>query len=177
MQREQVILQPNDAPRDSETEKHILLTLQPRVPAGSLSLAELPAGMLDNSGTFSGAAAKEIKEETGLEIAESELVNLTELGLPSTEDLTGERLQQGVYPSPGGCDEFVPIFLHQRRVPRAQLQQWQGKLTGLREEGEKITLKLVKLDEVWKEGGRDAKVLSGWALYEGLRRQGRLQDP
>ena len=153
----------------------MLLTLQPRVPAGSLALAELPAGMVDDSGTFSGAAAKEIKEEIGLEIEESTLIDLTKLALPAGgEDGQAEALQQGVYPSPGGCDEFVPIFLHQRRVPRDQLDGWSGKLTGLRDEGEKITLKLVKLEDAWKEGGRDAKVLSGWALYEGLRREGKI---
>ncbi|KAI9845723.1 MAG: hypothetical protein M1837_004556 [Sclerophora amabilis] len=172
-----VILQPDDIPIGSETEKYVLLTLQPRIPAGSLSLAELPAGMIDDSGTFSGAAAKEIQEETGLNIPQSELLDLTALGLPSTNERTGEILQRGVYPSPGGCDEFVPIFLHQKRVPRRSLKDWQGKLTGLREEGEKITLKLVRLDDLWREGGRDGKALAGWALYEGLRKEGKIKGP
>ena len=153
----------------------MLLTLQPRIPAGSLALAELPAGMIDDSGTFSGAAAKEIQEEIGLEIEESSLIDLTKLALPSKGEAgQAEALQQGVYPSPGGCDEFVAIFLHQRRVPREQLDSWSGKLTGLRDQGEKITLKLVRLEDAWKEGGRDAKVLAAWALYEGLRREGRI---
>jgi len=136
--------------------------------------------MLDDSGTFSGGAAKEIQEETGLSIPESELINLTALALspsPSSVDNntdSGEKLQEGVYPSPGGCDEFVPIFLWQKRVPRGQLKEWQGKLTGLREEGEKITLMLCLLEKVWRTGGRDAKVLAGWALYEGLRREGKI---
>jgi len=136
--------------------------------------------MLDDSGTFSGGAAKEIQEETGLSIPESELINLTALALspsPSSVDNntdSGEKLQEGVYPSPGGCDEFVPIFLWQKRVPRGQLKEWQGKLTGLREEGEKITLMLCPLEKVWRTGGRDAKVLAGWALYEGLRREGKI---
>ncbi|KAI9696419.1 MAG: hypothetical protein M1836_005697 [Candelina mexicana] len=169
-----IILQPDDAPKDSEADKHVILTLQPRIPAGSLSLTELPAGMIDDSGTFAGAAAKEIKEEIGLEIPQDQLTDMTKLALPSTEGTTGEKLQQGTYPSPGGCDEFVPIFLHQRRVPREQLNEWQGKLTGLREHGEKITLKLVSLEKLWREGGRDAKVLAGWAFYEELRKEGRF---
>lgn len=136
--------------------------------------------MLDDSGTFSGGAAKEIQEETGLSIPEFELINLTALALsPSSSSAnndadSGEKLQEGVYPSPGGCDEFVPIFLWQKRVPRGQLKEWQGKLTGLREEGEKITLILCPLENVWRMGGRDAKVLAGWALYEGLRREGKI---
>ena len=161
-------------PANTEKDKHVILTLQPRIPSGSLSLAELPAGMLDDSGTFSGGAAKEIEEETGLKIAAEDLIDLTELVLPKSSSKDEEHLQQGVYPSPGGCDEFVPLFLYQKRIPREQLKDWSGKLTGLREHGEKITLKLCQLEKVWREGCRDAKVLSAWALYEGLRREGKI---
>ena len=169
-----MILQPDDARPDSEDEKQVILTLQPRVPAGSLALAELPAGMLDDSGAFAGGAAKEIEEETGLQIPAEELISLTDLALPKAQSEQDERLQQGVYPSPGGCDEFVPLFLWQKRVPRDTLKQWEGKLTGLREHGEKITLKLCPIDKLWMEGGRDAKALAGWALYEGLRREEKI---
>ncbi|KAI9676167.1 MAG: hypothetical protein M1817_000912 [Caeruleum heppii] len=172
-----VILQPDDAPQNSEKDKHVLLTVQPRLPAGSLTLTELPAGMIDDSGTFAGAAAKEIEEELSLSIPESDLLDMTALALPTTTHTTGEKLQQGVYTSPGGSDEFVPLFLHQRRVPRGQLREWEGKLTGVREHGEKITLRIVRLEEVWREGGRDAKVLSAVALYEGLRREGKISGP
>lgn len=165
----QVILQPDDVPEASETDKYLILTVQPRIPAGSLALAELPAGMIDDSGSFTGAAAKEIQEEIGLEIAQSQLIDLTSLAIPSSE-----RLQRAVYPSPGGSDEFLAVLLHQRRIPQGQLRDWQGKLTGLRDHGEKITLRLVRLEDAWMEAGRDAKVLAGWALYEGLRRRGRI---
>jgi hypothetical protein len=60
---------------------------------------------------------------------------------------------------PRGYDEYVPIFLHEKRVKREQLDEWTGKLTGLRDEGEKITLKLVRLEDLWWEGARDAKAL------------------
>ncbi len=169
-----LVLQPADVPKDTEDEKQVILTLQPRIPAGSLTLPELPAGMLDDSGTFRGAAAKEIEEETGLKVPAEDLINMTELALPKALNEEDEYLQQGVYPSPGGCDEFVPLFLWQKRIPRGQMKEWQGKLTGLRDHGEKITLMLAPLDQVWKVGGRDAKVLSAWALYEGLRKEGKL---
>lgn len=173
----QLLLQPDDSPPHTETDKHVILTLQPRIPAGSLNFVELPAGMLDDSGTFSGAAAKEIEEETGLEIEASELTNLTELALSASPDGQGddeEHLQAGLYPSPGGSDEFIPIFLWQKRIPREQLQEWTGKLTGLRDEGEKITLKLTRLEDLWRVGVRDGKTLAAYALYEGLRRIGKL---
>ena len=130
--------------------------------------------MLDDSGTFSGGAAKEIEEETGLKISAEDLIDLTRLALstPSSDEV--EHLQYGVYPSAGGCDEFVPLFLYQKRIPREQLKDWSGKLTGLREHGEKITLKLCPLEKLWRDGGRDAKALAAWALYEGLRGEGKI---
>lgn len=89
-------------------------------------------------------------------------------------EIEKECLQKGVYPSPGGSDEFIPIFLCQKRMEREEIEMLKGKLTGLRDEREKITLKLVPLEELWKEGLRDAKSLAAWALYEGLKREGRI---
>ena len=105
-------------PEGSEKDKHVILTVQPRVPAGSLAMVELPAGMLDGD-TFAGGAAKEIKEETGLEIPEADLTNMTELALAGVPQ-DKEQLQSAVYPSCGGSDEFIPIFLWQKRIPRSE---------------------------------------------------------
>ncbi|KAM7201955.1 Nudix hydrolase [Naviculisporaceae sp. PSN 640] len=183
----------NEPAKDKEEEeRYVLLTVQPRIAAGSLEFVELPAGMVDEAGNFSGTAAREIQEELGLEIPASELVCLSDLafgvsstssrqssGTTSTTEKEEEickdgNLPRGVYPSPGACDEYIPIFMHERRVPRDQLGEWTGRLTGLREEGEKITLKLVKMGDLWKEAGRDAKALSAIALWEGLRREGKI---
>jgi len=165
-----VVLQPDDLPAGSQEGKHVLLTVQPRVAGGSLQFVELPAGMVDN-GTFKGSAASEIKEELGLDIPENELIDLTQLAIPEGR---GEENPRAIWPSAGGCDEYIPIFLHEKKIPRAQLKEWTGKLTGLRDHGEKITLKLVKLEDLWWEGARDAKALGAWALWEGLRRNGKL---
>ena len=170
-----LILQPDDVPAGTETDKQVILTVQPRIPGGSLAMTELPAGMLDDAGTFAGGAAKEISEETGLEIPESDLLNMTEAAIPEADADSEERLQRAMYPSVGGSDEFIPLFLWQKRVPRDTLKQWQGKLTGLRDHGEKITLRLCPLEDLWKIGARDAKSLGAIALYEGLRRQGKLE--
>ncbi|KKZ68310.1 hypothetical protein EMCG_05985 [[Emmonsia] crescens] len=190
-----LILQPSDIPQTSEADKHVILTIQPRIPAGSLAFPEIPAGMLGDSGTFAGRAAKEIEEETGLIIPQDELIDLTALAnsLPkrgrkqqggeeggregrkySNGDGDRERLQTGVYPSPGGCDEFIPLFLCQKRMARKEIEELQGKLTGLRKDGEKISLKVVRLEEVWREAWRDGKTLAAWALYQGLKGEGLL---
>ncbi|OHE99740.1 NUDIX domain-containing protein [Colletotrichum orchidophilum] len=170
-----VMLIPDDAPPDSD-ERYVVLTVQPRVPVGSLSFVELPAGMVDDSGSFAGAAAKEIQEELGLEIHESKLTCLSELAGAgrSAGNEAEEGLAEAMYPSAGGCDEFVTLYSHDKRIPRRQLKDWSGKLTGLRDHGEKITLKLVPMKDLWREGARDSKCLAALALWEGLRREGMI---
>ncbi|KAI1181271.1 hypothetical protein F4777DRAFT_526659 [Nemania sp. FL0916] len=194
-----VILVPDDDAE--EDERYVLLTVQPRIPAGSLAFAELPAGMVDDDGEesgegkFAGTAAREIYEELGIEIPASELVCLSDLAATDEEkdgkgkeeeggkekkgdeDEDGEEegLPSAMYPSAGGCDEYVPIYMHERRVPRHTLAEWAGKLTGLRDHGERITLKLVPMRDLWREGRRDSKALAALALWEGLRREGKLR--
>jgi 8-oxo-dGTP pyrophosphatase MutT (NUDIX family) len=138
-----MILQPDDATENDESEKYVLMTIQPRIAAGSLRFAEIPAGMLDDAGTFSGGAAKEIEEETGLKVEAGELIDMTALAL--ADEKNDEQLQNGMWSTPGGCDEFIPLFLYQKRISRSQLEDFRGKLTGLRDEGEKITVKVVSL--------------------------------
>ena len=162
-----VILAPEDDPAD----RHVLMTVQPRVAAGSLAFCELPAGMMDGQDEFAGQAAKEIKEELGMTIAASELKNLSELAGLGPGD---EGLPEAMFPSPGACDEHITIFSHEKVVTRKQMDEFAGKLTGLRDEGEKITLKLVKLANVWREGARDGKTLAALALWEGLKREGKV---
>lgn len=169
-----LILKPDDAKSDDE--EVVILANQPRIPAGTFSFIEIPAGMLDDSGTFSGAAAKEIEEETGLTIEEKDLIDMTRLTLQSEGRIEGhdQVLQDAIYPSPGGSDEFIPLFLSRKTMPRSEIEKMQGKLTGLRDHGEKISLMIVKLKDVWKVAGRDAKTLSALCMYDGLRRDGRL---
>lgn len=38
-----------------------------------------------------------------------------------------------------------------------------------------ITLRLCDYNDLWREGARDAKSMTAWALYEGLNRTGVLQ--
>lgn len=167
-----VMLVPDDAAPGSD-ERYVVLTVQPRIPAGSLSFAELPAGMVDDAGSFKGAAAKEMEEELGVTIHEDDLTCLSKMAGPAPQDVD-EGLAAAMFPSAGGCDEHVTLYSHERRVPRDQLREWSGRLTGLRSQGEKITLKLVPMRHLWKEGARDAKALGALALWEGLRREKKL---
>lgn len=147
-----------------EGEEWVILTKQPRVPVGCSGLLELPAGMLDESGDFAGVAAKEMAEETGVKLRTADLIDLTAKAQPSS---------RGVYPSAGGCDEFLRLMFHERTVTRAELDAMRGKATGLLEEGEVIVLELVELKNLWRVCN-DAKALSSLALYQNLRAAGEL---
>jgi 8-oxo-dGTP pyrophosphatase MutT (NUDIX family) len=167
------MLIPDDVTPESE-ERYVVLTVQPRVPAGSLSFVELPAGMVDDAGSFKGAAAQEIQEELGVTIHEDELTNLSELAASSMESDVEEGLAQAMFPSAGGCDEHITIFSYEKRLPRDKIREWSGRLTGLREHGEKITLKVVPMEQAWREGARDAKCLAALALWRGLKDEKKL---
>lgn len=79
-------------PSDSLDERYVVMTDQPRIPAGSLSFMEIPAGMIDpEDGSFGGAAARELKEEVGLELKAEDLIDMTELVLKGHK--TEETLQ------------------------------------------------------------------------------------
>jgi ADP-sugar diphosphatase len=151
-------------PRDSENERWVIMTEQARIPAGSLSFMEIPAGMLDDKDNFAGAAAKEIMQETGFKIPSAELTNLTTLAL--NKDSVSDPLQSATYLSPGGSDEFITIFLWEKVLDRQEIEALVGKATGVREEGEKIVLRIIKYDNYLGVGARDGKTLAAWALYE-----------
>ncbi|KAJ2904908.1 hypothetical protein MKZ38_006949 [Zalerion maritima] len=172
------MLLPDGIPSDSthgDDERYVVLTVQPRVAAGSMAFAELPAGMVDEKNEFSGTAAREIYEELGIRIEEKDLLCLSDMVEPTPpEGQKDEGLSLAMFPSAGGCDEFIKIFMCEKRVEREKLDEWRGKQTGLREDGEIISLRLVRYEDLWKEGARDSKALSAVALYEGLKREGKI---
>ena len=162
------------------------MTVQPRVAAGSLAFTEIPAGMLDG-GSLKGAAANEIEEEAKLKVKECDLIDMSQLAVEdaavspwtntnSASTSGSETVEKAIYPSVGACDEFIPIFLCQKRLSRRHVDWLKGKATGLRDEGENITLKLVPLSRAWREAGRDAKALAAITLYDNLKREGQIPN-
>lgn len=142
--------------------------------------------MLDG-GSLKGAAANEIEQEANLKVQESDLIDLSHLAVGSlpvapwtkankASTNAFEAVENAIYPSVGACDEFIPIFLCQKRLTRRHMDWLKGKATGLRDEGENITLKLVPLSRAWREAGRDAKALAALALYDNLKKEGQLPN-
>ena len=148
-------------------ERYVVCTRQPRVPVGMSNMLELPAGMLDGSGNFAGVAAKELEEETGIKLHFSDLVDMTDLAYKNTA-------LRGMYPSPGGSDEFIRLFYTTISVVEETLKSLQGKATGNYKEGENIVLQLVPFKDLWRSTA-DSKALSSLALLNGLAETGLLR--
>lgn len=98
---------------------------------------------------IAGIAAKEMEEECGIKLRPSELTDLTELAYRDTVE-AGNAPQVGIAPSPGGCDEFIRYMYVERLVTISELEEMKGRLSGLRDEGEYITLCVVPLKEMWR---------------------------
>eukprot|EP00252_Welwitschia_mirabilis_P011365 TRINITY_DN2555_c0_g1_i1.p1 TRINITY_DN2555_c0_g1~~TRINITY_DN2555_c0_g1_i1.p1 ORF type:complete len:335 (+),score=73.87 TRINITY_DN2555_c0_g1_i1:65-1069(+) len=144
---------------------YTVLTEQARVPVGK-TIMELPAGMLDDDkGDFIGTAAREVEEETGIRINSKDLINLTAFLDPSTGN--------SVFPSPGGSDEGISIFLYRSHVGKEVLENLHGKETGLRDHGELIKVHLVPYNKLWRMTA-DSKVLSAITLFERAKENGLL---
>ena len=147
--------------------KYALVTVQTRVPAGKYAFAEIPAGMLDDSGDFAGVAAKEMKEETGLIVNTADLVDMiAAAGLEHTG---------GVYPSVGGCDEFLKFCLYEKVMSKEKIEELEGKCTGNIEEGEEIKLKIVPLNKL-AETCPDMKTLTALYLYRRIQINRNRED-
>lgn len=95
----------------------------------------------ENDG-IAGTAAREMEEECGIKLRPSELTDLTELAGIS-----------GIAPSPGGCDEHIGYLYAERSVSKAELHEMKDRLSGLRDQGEYITLRVVALKDIWRISG------------------------
>lgn len=143
---------------DEDRSCHSLLVDQPRIPLGQVSCWELPAGMMEGENVV-GTAAMELQEECGIDLTEAshDLVDLTSMACQSAVEL-GRLPEAAIAPSPGGCDESVRFLYLERRVTREELESMRNRLTGLREHGEVITLRVVPMGDIWKVSG-DAKAM------------------
>jgi len=106
---------------DPTGKEFVLCTNQARVPVGDY-LLEVPAGMIDEGGNFKGQVALEMKEETGIEIKDHNLKDLTELAY-------GKRYQ-GIMPSPGGCDEYLKLFVYREQLSKEKNYRARGQTYG-----------------------------------------------
>jgi len=84
-------------------------------------------------------------------------------------------IERGMYPSVGGCDEFIRLLYYSKQVTPDYLHDLKGKATGNIEEGEVITLDLIPYNDLWKRS-TDSKTLASILLYEKLKMEGKIKE-
>ncbi len=113
-------------------EKMLLIVKQRRIADGAIHV-EFPAGMLDHDiDDPKKIAVKEVFEETGLRIQESDLMALHDKAL---------------FSSPGLLDEKVYFYAFQKILSFEQIKKIDGKSTGNSLEKEKISTTLISFKE------------------------------
>ena len=147
----------------------VLLTVQPRIPAGYRNFPELIAGMLDNhTGNCSIVAVNEIREETGIIVDANDLINLGDANAFQNSSLKDvickpsnaksndfdwldvddtSKSHNGWFNSPGGSSETTLFYLYRKKMTRVQfdtlLHNINNTTHGLESEGESIRLIIV----------------------------------
>lgn len=130
-----------------EEQLHMVLTHQPRVAIGGMML-EIPAGMMDEKHHFSGVAARELKEETGILLKQDDL---TYLGY--------------FYPSPGACDERIICYSVVVEKTVKEMKEMEEKMYGNEKEHEEIHLMIVPFNMKNVIETRDAKAMTCALMY------------
>lgn len=143
--------------QDPDTKVEYVVTVrQPRVPGGEVSYEEIPAGMIDTGKNFASVAIKELEEELGLKISESDLVKLSDM-----------------YPSIGGSDEMITTYVYRASMPHDKIEEFRGKHTGAADENEQIVTVVRTYDDfknACRTGGiTDAKAQLVLGLYEMMK--------
>lgn len=140
---------------ECEGTDYTVLVNQHRTAVAHSLFCEIPAGKVERGQGFSGTAANELKEELGVVFTPDEITAL----LPDDHP--------GVAPSCGAITEFIKYFVAHRTVTLEQLEAMNGRLTGVTEEGEEITLRIVPLEEIFLPENAlcDGKAHTAMSLY------------
>ena len=116
----------------STKEKYLLLVKQRRIAEGGFTY-EHPAGMVDGTMTPLAIAVQEVHEETGLEISESQLIDLSP--------------QKRVFPSTGTSDEAIYLYACEIEMTSEEMESLSNKEMGTAYEFERITTHVVPFIE------------------------------
>lgn len=104
-------------------EKYLLLVKQRRICDGSHTY-EHPAGMLDSESDPAAVAAREVHEETGIQLAKEQLTRL---------------LNHPCYPSTGTSDEAMYFFFCELELTLAEIMAYHNQAMGVVSDHERIT--------------------------------------
>jgi len=76
-----------------------------------------------------------------------------------------------MYPSCGGTDEYIKIFLWEKELERKELEELKTKLANKKTQASIVTVRIVDYEQLWRIAARDGKSLASWSLYEALKRR------
>lgn len=117
---------------ESTQDKYLLLVKQRRIAEGGYTF-EHPAGMVDGTQTPLEIAVQEVREETGIDISETDLVNLS--------------AEKRLFPSTGTSDEAMYFFFVELTLPLEKIRSYDNKNMGSDYEFERITTHVVPFVE------------------------------
>ncbi len=106
------------------SDKYLLLVKQRRIAEGAHTY-EHPAGMVDNVKTPEFISVQEVKEETGIEISEDQLINLCP--------------ERRLFPSTGTSDEAMYFYAAELSMSAEKIKSYENKDMGTDYEFERIT--------------------------------------
>ncbi len=133
-----------------EGKKYTLVVRQKRIATGQAHFYELPAGRMETPYVHVDAA-RELREETGLKVDRSRIVELT---------------NRPIYLSPGVSNESVRICFCEVELSRRELDEMDGRESGLESENEKTKVRVVDLSNLTRYVREDAKSLAAFAIYQ-----------
>ncbi|RMZ66884.1 Nudix hydrolase 14 chloroplastic [Pyrenophora seminiperda CCB06] len=161
--------------KDSNNERYVILIEQPQICAHGASFLELPAANLEErTGDIIGEDMEEIEDATGLRIRREDTINMTEMALEHS--LRNEHLPPAIQPSPTTPDEYVSVLLWDKDLEWSDFENLVQRFGSNRAENEPTTVRVHHFEALWGEGSKNARMLSAWALYEGLNRSGRIEQ-
>lgn len=138
---------------------YTILVKQPRFAIGRFNSLSIPAGMLDGNGNFAGMGAKEVFEETGVEVHANQLFDLVHM-------VHGNKFP-GAYPSAGASDEYIKLMLCRQNVKPEWIKAVQGRSCGNAAEGEYTQVEVLRMSDLIRTT-TDMKALSAYALWDHL---------
>ena len=119
---------------------YTVLVNQPRVGSGKIML-EYPAGMTDGSIHYREAAVRELREECGLNIDMSELVDLGEVFLGN---------DQRYYNYGNLFAQYLFLYLVEKHMTMKEMKSLEGRECGV--DDEEIVVRVVPFDDLPKLG-------------------------
>ncbi|KAK9489879.1 hypothetical protein V1508DRAFT_406776 [Lipomyces doorenjongii] len=135
-----------------DSKANVILTIQPRIPAGMFD----PDDSAEDGGKLSFTAQRELKEECGLAINAKDMKPLY-------------TYDGGIYTSAGASDEQIQVFYCKKLLSESAIKGLQGKFGSAEKEiGERITLRILPLHDLLT-ATQDIKSICALALYRSLQ--------